>query len=264
MADIAIVRTAEAEWERHADKAAQLEARGEDYQWQAKAEYEAAKAAGATYRQIAERVGKSFAHIRFVCTAVHKSQAEVEGWTFAEAYAAAKGGRPFRPHGGTNEWYTPAPYIEAARCVLGKINLDPASCEEANRTVRAEVYFDEQADGLEQAWFGNVFLNPPYGEAAGPFVAKALEEYEAGCVKSAVLLLSAHATDNSWCQPLLRHTLCFTQGRISFDAPGGQAKGNALFGSLFVYLGPEPERFAEVFEQFGAVVRGWRLVEVDR
>ena len=45
------------------------------------------------------------------------------------------------PNSGVPEWYTPAELIDAARDVLGGIDLDPASSAIANETVKAERYF---------------------------------------------------------------------------------------------------------------------------
>ena len=45
------------------------------------------------------------------------------------------------------EWYTPPYIIEKAKLVLGTIDLDPASCEYANRTVGAsKIYTAEWLD----------------------------------------------------------------------------------------------------------------------
>jgi hypothetical protein len=153
----------------------------------------------------------------------------------------------------TVEWYTPAKYIEAARSVLGHIDLDPASSPLANETVRADQIYTEEDDGLNQEWYGRIWLNPPYGKLTGPFVSKLVEEHEAGRVKAAILLINAYGFDSAWFQPLWNYTLCFTNHRISFWSPqrgsGGPANAN-----LFVYLGNDKGRFADVFSEFGAIV----------
>src|SRR5450432_2540331 len=87
----------------------------------------------------------------------------------------------------SNEWYTPAKYIEAARAVMGSIDLDPASCKIANRTVKATRYCSKEENGLSKEWTGNIWLNPPYGrtnsESGGNqgltplFCRKLLREY---------------------------------------------------------------------------------------
>lgn len=56
----------------------------------------------------------------------------------------------------SDEWYTMPRYIEAARTVLGHIDLDPASTERANRIIKATHYYTKQDDGLTQHWSGKV------------------------------------------------------------------------------------------------------------
>ena len=54
----------------------------------------------------------------------------------------------------TNEWFTPARIVDAARAVLGSIDIDPASCVQANQTVRAKTFYDKEHDGFTQVWEG--------------------------------------------------------------------------------------------------------------
>ena len=68
---------------------------------------------------------------------------------------------------GKDEWLTP-PWLMAA---LGEFDLDP--CAPVNRpwdTARRHFTMDD--DGLAQAWEGRVWCNPPYGTAAGQWLAR--------------------------------------------------------------------------------------------
>jgi ParB family chromosome partitioning protein len=149
----------------------------------------------------------------------------------------------------TNEWYTPALYVEAARRVLGGIDLDPASCAEANVIIQAARFYTESDDGLRQAWKGRVWLNPPYGRRASSFVAHLASQYTAGNITAAVVLVASSATSTTWFRPLSDGALCFTDHRINFNG----VKGNTT-GSIFAYLGSDREAFKAEFAQFGMVV----------
>lgn len=257
-------------WETHVDRAVKLEASGEEAQWQARAEYEAASALGASTRDIAARAGKSHVHIHYLLTMVNRAEAETAGATFADAYAATKAGLSIADYllrvdmGGLKEsvhveWYTPAVYIEAAREVMGSIDLDPASSEIANETVRAGTYFtkDDDPDGLSQDWFGNIWLNPPYGKGSGLFTTKLVNEYNLGNIQAGVLLLNAYGFDAEWFQPLWDSPICFTDHRVTFYSPQRESGGPAN-GNIFAYLGPTPSAFAARFAEFGTVVRRWQ------
>jgi len=157
----------------------------------------------------------------------------------------------------SNEWYTPPEYIEAARRVLGEIDLDPASCEEANKIIRAKKFFTAQDDGLQHNWPGKVWLNPPYGGLTAKFVNKLVEQYQRKITTEAILLVNAHATDTDWFQPLWNYVLCFTDHRINFYGPNGQPGRGSTHGSVFVYFGEKQKVFAKEFTRFGVIVRRW-------
>jgi DNA N-6-adenine-methyltransferase (Dam) len=171
---------------------------------------------------------------------------------------------PFPVKQKSNEWYTPARYIEAAREVMGGIDLDPASSTEANWTVKAKMYYKQEEDGLKQQWYGRVWLNPPYGSTdgvsnMGAFTRKLIAEYETGNVTQAIVLLTSK-TDATWFQPLWNHPICFPDHLIYFegDKPNKShynGKYCHIHGTTFTYLGPHEQEFIDVFSQFGTVAK---------
>jgi len=153
-----------------------------------------------------------------------------------------------------HEWYTPGEFIEAARDVMGGIDLDPASCELAQATVQADRFFSKEQDGLAQPWHGRVWLNPPFEAAViAPFVAKLLADYQAGAVQQAVILTDA-ATDTRWFHDLANtaRIVCFTKGRIAFTSPLIDSQAG-MRGQAFTYLGDRPDAFAARFKAFGLI-----------
>jgi len=158
----------------------------------------------------------------------------------------------------SNEWYTPVEYVNAAREVMAGITLDPASCEYANKVVRAAMYYDIDTNGLLQPWEGSVFLHPPYGlddngdSNVATWVAKLISEFNGGKVKEAILLVNA-TPERKWFQPLWQYPVCFTDHRIQFYNANGQSN-QPTQGNAFVYLGPHKLTFAAIFAEFGTVV----------
>lgn len=155
----------------------------------------------------------------------------------------------------SNEWWTPAEYIQAVREVMGEIDLDPASTPEANKIVGAKRIFTEDDDGLSQDWTGRVFLNPPWGKLCREFVAR-LYEFLGSGVDEAVVLVNSNSADTDWFQPLFNGVMCFTDHRIDFNSPEEKAT-SSTHGSCFIYFGPHDKQFAAAFEKFGNVVRRW-------
>ena len=153
-----------------------------------------------------------------------------------------------------HEWYTPGEYIEAARDVMGGIDLDPASCEIAQATVQAGRFFSKEQDGLAQPWQGRIWLNPPFEAAViAPFVAKLIADFQAGAVEQAVILTDA-ATDTRWFHDLANtaRIVCFTKGRITFTSPLTDSQAPQR-GQAFTYLGDRPDAFAARFKAFGLI-----------
>jgi len=159
----------------------------------------------------------------------------------------------------TNEYYTPPQYVEAAREVMCGIDLDPASNEQAQEWIQADTFYTIADDGLNQPWFGRVWLNPPYGKEGNNsnqelWSQRLVAEYREGNVAEAVLLVKA-ALGYNWFENLWWNwPVCFARERLSFIRSNGDSKGQSKQGTAFLYLGENVARFRQVFRQFGRVI----------
>ena len=155
---------------------------------------------------------------------------------------------------GENEWYTPSDIVEDARTCMGGIDLDPASCAEANKVVKAKAFFSKADDGLAKDWAGMVWLNPPYeGSLIGKFMDKLASSVNSGEVTQAVVLIN-NGTETRWFATLagVSSMLCFPTGRIKFWHPDRESF--PLQGQCIAYIGDRKEEFEEAFKEYGIVV----------
>lgn len=155
---------------------------------------------------------------------------------------------------GDNEWYTPARYIDMARDVMGSIDVDPASNEFAQRTVKATTHYTVENSSLDKEWNGTVWMNPPYSNPEiQQFTDKVITEYTAGRTTEAIVLTN-NAADTGWHHALQAACtcMCTVKGRIRFESPTRQGNSPAM-GQSFFYFGNDHERFKDFFSEIGNV-----------
>jgi len=156
---------------------------------------------------------------------------------------------------GENEWYTPKEYIDLARQVLGEIDLDPASAEQANQVIKAITFFTKEQDGLKQKWEGRIWLNPPYAQPlVAHFCKKLILEYRNQNVTEAIVLVN-NATETEWFQTIAKIStaICFPSGRIHFWNDNNTTSG-PLQGQAIIYIGNKLKLFSDTFKTKGLIL----------
>lgn len=154
---------------------------------------------------------------------------------------------------GNVEWFTPVEIIEAARATMGTIDLDPFSCAEANKAVRASAYFTKETNGLRFQWCGHVWMNHPYSKVMNRLcISKAVEEFTSGRVTQLCCITYASTTER-WFRPLMQFPQCFFHKRTAFREPGGRIVKGATKGCAVTYMGRHLDRFAANFAPFGTI-----------
>ena len=123
-----------------------------------------------------------------------------------------------------DSWLTPKYIID----VLGEFDLDPC-CPETMPWTTAKVMW--ASNGLDDYWFGRVWLNPPYGDKTAKWLER-MSEYRKG-----IALIFAR-TDTKWWHRYIferARSLFFFEGRLKFyDCHGNVAKSSAPAPSVLV------------------------------
>jgi hypothetical protein len=163
------------------------------------------------------------------------------------------------------KWYTPKLLLDGVRDLFGgPIELDPCSDATAQASVKAKQYFSIDQDGLDlgNKWHGDVFVNPPYSLATSGvgmqelFLQRAVTEYDSGNIKQCILLLKC-AVGYRWFDTVMGLPHCLLKERVAFvdghADPNGACGHVASFGSVLCYIGPNVDRFVQVFQCMGHI-----------
>jgi hypothetical protein len=194
----------------------------------------------------------------------------------------------------SNEHYTPPEIIIASFKTMGEINLDPASCHQANQWVGTENFYDIEDNGLNQQWHGNIFLNPPGGvcqdksaiarygvkSSQAVWAEKLLEEWEAKRVKQAVFV-AFNLEISRYCQWLDRFPFCRPIERVKYysvDPTDGKIKSGqwsniqkkwtdaSPHATILFYFPPQNQpltginRFIKHFQHIGVCRNGYDYI----
>ncbi len=127
----------------------------------------------------------------------------------------------------TDDWSTPQELFDQLEAEFG-FDLDVCATAE---NAKCERFFTRDVDGLGQPWAGNCWMNPPYGDAIGDWVAKAHATGDEGWL--VVCLLPARTDTNWWWDHARYGEVRFLKGRLRF----GGAESSAPFPSCVVIFG---------------------------
>lgn len=188
------------------------------------------------------------------------------------------------------EHYTPPYLVEAARELMGTIDLDPASSSLAQTVVKSISFLTKADNGLTSPWYGNILINapgsckvdgvltdcykPPRKDGTqkknctcglvSRFWRKLLSEFEADRTKQAIWIgfscgqLELLQTDHD--DGPLSWPTCFPRKRVKYYSEAGTLLPTLVEGSsppqnsYISYLGPRVHEFKTLFEPFGRCV----------
>lgn len=135
----------------------------------------------------------------------------------------------------TGEWKTPPELYDKLNQEF-HFTLDP--CTTVDNPLGTDWFYIKEVDGLKQNWFGNVFVNPPYGRQVRDWLQKGIEQLTNCYV---IVYLLPVRTDTKWFHEYVYNDLSlhpwvwvkevrFIKGRLKFVG----ANSSAPFPSMIV------------------------------
>lgn len=142
-------------------------------------------------------------------------------------------GRAYIPQAKRTDWETPPELFDRLAEEFGPFDLDPCGGSDCYVSRQCTNYY--VADGLDEAWYGRVFVNPPYGRVLRDWVYRGWFEATYGGASLVVALLPARTDTKWWHDYIGAHCekaseVRFIKGRLRFVG----AEASAPFPSTVV------------------------------
>lgn len=152
----------------------------------------------------------------------------------------------------TDEWATPPELLRALDEAVSGFDLDP--CSGAEQQCIADSRYTAEDDGLSEAWFGTVWVNPPYSDM-DRWMRKAVNESHREDVGT-ILVLAPARTSTQWFHNYASKATAtgFIEGRLTFGDPRDQVR-NAPFPSIICVFGDAPDPLMDLLDRKGIVYR---------
>jgi site-specific DNA-methyltransferase (adenine-specific) len=130
----------------------------------------------------------------------------------------------------TEEWGTP---LTLYKKLDEEFHFETDPCTTQDNPLKTYVFYTKKENGLKQKWYGNTFINPPYGKNAYEWVKEAAKRQNENTADTIVMLLPAR-TDTKWFHEYILNKpnieIRFLKGRITFVG----ATNPAPFPSMIV------------------------------
>jgi len=128
----------------------------------------------------------------------------------------------------TPEWETPQDFFDELNKEF-KFDFDVCATKE---NTKCKLFWTKDDDALSKNWYGDCWMNPPYGREIGKWIKKASESSKKEYC-SVVSLLPAR-TDTKWFHDYIykkpKTEIRFIKGRLKFSG----SKNSAPFPSMIV------------------------------